>query len=82
MKHEHNILKKRVLNNQNMSERNQNELHREFLQKKNKFKNKYNKYQKYSAIGFTNLSPLLSNPDEKNVISDNAGTIFPNFDKS
>lgn len=44
MKHEHNILKKRVLNNQNMSERNQNELHREFLQKKNKFKNKYNKY--------------------------------------
>lgn len=25
---------------------------------------------------------LLSNPDEKNVISDKAGTIFPNFDKS
>ena len=44
LKHKHDILKRQVLNNQSVDSHNQSKLHRDFLQRKNKFKSKYNKY--------------------------------------
>lgn len=38
LKQEHDFLKKQVLNNQTLSERNQDKLHKSFLEKKKEFK--------------------------------------------
>lgn len=44
LKREHNILKKRVLNNQSINEYEQAKFHKDFLKKKNEFEKKYNNY--------------------------------------